>query len=64
MIMMGKSIRHIWVNVPFQTIVPHIELGFYMSLVTRNLSSGFATRVDSNRPAQPQRLARVLKFRI
>ena len=26
------------------------------------LSSGLATRVDSNRPAQPQKLARVLKF--
>ena len=29
-----------------------------------NLSSGFATRVDSNRPAQPQKLGRGLKFRI
>ena len=29
-----------------------------------NLSSGFATRVDSNRPAELQGLARVLKFRI
>ena len=27
-----------------------------------NLSSGFSTRYDSNRPAQLQRLARVLKF--
>ena len=27
-----------------------------------NLSSGFATRVDSNRPAQPQKLARVMKL--
>ena len=25
---------------------------------------GFATRVDSNRPAQPRKLARILKFRI
>ena len=29
-----------------------------------NPSSGFATRVDSNWPAQLQRLARVLKFRL
>ena len=29
-----------------------------------NLSLGFATRVDSNRPAQLQRLATVLKFRL
>ena len=29
-----------------------------------NLSSGFATRVDSNQAAQLQRLARGLKFRI
>ena len=29
-----------------------------------NLSSGFATRVDSNRPVQPQKLGRDLKFRI
>ena len=29
-----------------------------------NLSSGFATRWDSNRPAQLMRLARVLKFRL
>ena len=29
-----------------------------------NLSSGFATRVDSNRPAQPQKLGSGLKFRI
>ena len=29
-----------------------------------NLSSGFATKVDSNRPAQPQKLGRGLKFRI
>ena len=29
-----------------------------------NLSSGFATRVDSNRPAQLQQLGRGLKFRI
>ena len=29
-----------------------------------NLSSGFPTRVDSNRPAELQGLARVLKFRI
>ena len=29
-----------------------------------NLSSGFSTRKDSNRPAQPQKLARGLKFRI
>ena len=29
-----------------------------------NLSSGFATRVDSNRPAQLMRLARLLKFRL
>ena len=27
-----------------------------------NLSLGFATRKDSNRPVQPQRLTRVLKF--
>ena len=27
-----------------------------------NLSSGFATRYDSNRPAQPHRLATVLRF--
>ena len=27
-----------------------------------NLSSGFPTRLDSNRPAQLQRQARVLKF--
>ena len=27
-----------------------------------NLSSGFATRKDSNRPAQPQKLATGLKF--
>ena len=35
--------------------------GNQMSHVT---SSGFATRVDSNWPAQPQKLARGLKFRI
>ena len=29
-----------------------------------NLSSGFATSVDSNRPAQPQMLGRGLKFQI
>ena len=29
-----------------------------------NLSSGFATSKDSNRPAQLMRLARVLKFRL
>ena len=29
-----------------------------------NLSSRFATRVDSNRPAQPQKLDRGLKLRI
>ena len=29
-----------------------------------NLSSGFATKVDSNWPVQPQKLARGLKFRI
>ena len=29
-----------------------------------NLTSGFATRVDSNRPAQLQKLGRALKFRI
>ena len=28
------------------------------------LSSGFATSLDSNRPAQLMRLARVLKFRL
>ena len=28
----------------------------------KNLSSGFATRIDSNQPAQLMRLARVLKF--
>ena len=27
-----------------------------------NLSSGFATRVDSNQPAQPQKIGRVLNF--
>ena len=30
----------------------------------QNLPSGFATRVDSNRPAQPRKLGRGLKFRI
>ena len=29
-----------------------------------NLSAGFATRIDSNWPVQPQKLGRGLKFRI
>ena len=36
---------------------------FVMSLVTRK-ASGFVTKVDSNRPVQPQKLGRGLKFRI
>ena len=47
-------------------IKPHDAAQFlrkqYLSLVTRN--SGFATTVDSNRPAQPQTLDTSLKFRI
>ena len=35
-----------------------------LSHVTINLSAWFATRLDTNRPAQPQRLARGWKFRI
>ena len=34
------------------------------ALSRENLSSGFATRVDSNRPVQPQKLGRDLKFQI
>ena len=34
-----------------------------LALPWENLSSGFATRMDSNRPAQSQKLGRGLKFR-
>ena len=34
----------------------------YIELRHENLSSGFATRLDSNRPAQQQKLVRFLKF--
>ena len=33
-----------------------------MSLGARNLSRGFPTMYDSNKPAQLQRLARISKF--
>ena len=36
----------------------------YWATSQENLSSGFPIRVDLNRPAQPQKLARGLKFRI
>ena len=46
---------HMQTVLKFKHIEPHYE---------KNLSSGFATRVDSNWPAQPQKLARLLKFQI
>ena len=40
----------------------NIHTGIYLKYEQVNLSSRFATSVDSNRPVQPQKLARVLKF--
>ena len=37
---------------------------FIWATSREKLSLGFGTRVDSNRPVQPQKLARLLKFRI
>ena len=59
----------------FSSDVSLVELGsqyanhnfmcFYNKAMSReNLSLVFATRYDSNRPAQRHKLARVLKFRI
>ena len=52
-------------------MLPFVPVGLQPPLVSynwassrENLSSGFATTVDSNRPAQPQKLYRGLKFRI
>ena len=43
--------------------IDHIT--FYIWAMTRqNVSSGFPTRPDTNWPAQPQKLASVLKFRL
>ena len=45
--------------------VPNLKYDSSIWATSReNLSSGFPTREDSNRPAQLQRLARVLKFRL
>ena len=41
-----------------------LSAAFTGALSQENLPSGFATRYDSNWPAQPQRLLEVLKFRI
>ena len=40
--------------------IDHLE----MSLVVRKPVSGFPTRSDTNQAVQPQKMVRVLKFRI
>ena len=45
-------------------VLGNVALVYNSATPRENLSSGFAIRVDSNRPAQQQKLARVLKFPI
>ena len=48
----------------YQYNIPLFLLSFTWAMSWENLSSGFATSLDSNRPAQLLRLARVLKFQL
>ena len=41
-----------------------IGLYFIWAATQENLSSRFPTKIDSNHPAQLQKLARILKFRL
>ena len=57
--------RHDWKIVDWDVKPQHNqpkEIWIIGASSRENLSSGFATRVDSNRPAQPQKLGRDLKF--
>ena len=45
-------------------LLASLGVHFYMSLVLRKPSSRFPTRSDTNRAAQPQKMARGLKFSI
>ena len=47
-----------------QVLSIHFQGAIIWASSRENLSSGFATRRDTNRPAQPQKLARVFKFRL
>ena len=43
---------------------PQQNIGINLAATGENRSSGFPTRSDTNRPVQPQRMARSLKVRI
>ena len=58
------SVSKQWSGSTLFAFVPLWDAGNKWASSRENRSSGFATRVDSNQPAQPQKLARGLKFLI
>ena len=54
----NTNARLMWAFISYICLI----VSFHMGLVTGNLSSGVATKGDSNQSPQLQRLARKLKF--
>ena len=63
----GRTLRVKTVKVGSKLVCLSLALSFRERNEPRygkNLSSGFSTRLDTNRAVQPQKIARGLKFRI